>query len=250
MGIPITIEIVDSSSEDILNTVFSYFTYVDNKFSTYKETSEITFFNKNKITEKDFSSDMKKIFELAEKTKNETNGFFDIYHNGEYDTSGIVKGWAILNAANILKEKGYKNFYVDAGGDIQVFGKNKKGKHWKIGIQNPFNLKEVVKTIYIYNKGVATSGTYIRGQHVYNPKNNLPITEIVSITVIGPDVYEADRFATAAFAMEKRGINFIENLKGFEGYMIDKMGIATMTSGFETYVDQNSKIKDQNQDKS
>jgi thiamine biosynthesis lipoprotein len=49
-------------------------------------------------------------------------------------------------------------------------------------------------------------------------------------------VYEADRFATAAFAMGKRGIQFIEKLVGFEGYMIDVEARATLTSGFERYV--------------
>jgi hypothetical protein len=31
------------------------------------------------------------------------------------------------------------------------------------------------------------------------------------------------------------GIRFIETLTGFEGYMIDKKEIATMTTGFERY---------------
>ena len=60
-------------------------------------------------------------------------------------------------------------------------------------------------------------------------------TEIVSMTVVGPDVCEADRFATAAFAMGKNGIAFIENYPGLEGYLIDKNGMATMTSGFIKY---------------
>ena len=59
--------------------------------------------------------------------------------------------------------------------------------------------------------------------------------EILSLTVVGPNIYEADRFATAAFAMQREGINFIENLNGFEGYSIDKNGTATMTSNFEKY---------------
>ena len=58
----------------------------------------------------------------------------------------------------------------------------------------------------------------------------------VSVTVLGPNVYEADRFATAAFAMGPEGIHFIEELSGFEGYLIDKSGLATMTSGFGDYV--------------
>jgi len=49
-------------------------------------------------------------------------------------------------------------------------------------------------------------------------------------------VFEADRFATAAFAMGRKGIQFIEELPGFEGYMIDAQARATYTSGFERYV--------------
>jgi hypothetical protein len=48
-------------------------------------------------------------------------------------------------------------------------------------------------------------------------------------------VHEADRFATAAFAMGREGINFIASLLGFEGMMIDNDGVATMTDGFEKY---------------
>ena len=59
---------------------------------------------------------------------------------------------------------------------------------------------------------------------------------IVSFTVLGPNVWEADRFATAAFAMGPAGIQFIEKEPCLEGYMISKDGIATMTSGFSDYV--------------
>jgi thiamine biosynthesis lipoprotein len=128
------------------------------------------------------------------------------------------------------------NFYIDAGGDIQVAG-TKEGHPWRIGIRNPFNRKENVKVLAITDKGVATSGTAIRGQHIYNPHYpEQPPQDIASLTVIGPDVYEADRFATAAFAMGRRGIAFIEELPGFEGYLIDTSARATFTSGFERYV--------------
>jgi thiamine biosynthesis lipoprotein len=83
---------------------------------------------------------------------------------------------------------------------------------------------------------VATSGTYERGKHIYNPKTGKTAeSDIASISIIGPNVYEADRFATAAFAMGREGINFIASLLGFEGMMIDNDGVATMTDGFEKY---------------
>src|ERR1700676_2594850 len=84
--------------------------------------------------------------------------------------------------------------------------------------------------------GFATSGTYARGQHIYDPHHReRPIEDIVSLTVIGPDVLEADRFATAAFAMGRAGILFIEQTRDLEGYLVDRNGRATLTSGLEGY---------------
>jgi FAD:protein FMN transferase len=237
MGMPVTVCIVDGkASQSEIDKIFEYFTYIDNKFSTYKDTSEISAINRGELKEEDWSEDMKIVFSLSEETKKETNGYFEIKTPaGPYDPSGLVKGWAIWNAAKILKKDGFENFYVDAGGDVQPRGKNAAGGKWSVGIRNPFKANEIVKTVYVNNEGVATSGTYVRGEHIYNPKSGLPANAVVSLTVIGPNIYEADRFATAAFAMGMDGIRFIENLPDIEGYMIDKKGMATMTTGFEKY---------------
>jgi thiamine biosynthesis lipoprotein len=237
MGMPITIEVVDPTvMQDDLDKVFAYFVSVDETFSTYKATSEISKINRGELFAAQYSEDMEAILALSEQTKRDTYGYFDIQHDGIYDPSGIVKGWAIQNATYILKAGGLHNFYIDAGGDIQVSG-HKDGKLWRIGIRNPFIHAEHVKVLALTNRGVATSGTAIRGQHIYDPYNRgTLLLDIVSITVIGPNIYEADRFATAAFAMGKRGIQFIERLEDFEGYMIDAHARATFTSGFERYV--------------
>lgn len=246
MGMPVTVEIVDAAAgpED-LAAVFDYFIYIDNTFSTYKPDSEMMRINRNEIAEKDWSDDMAIIFGLAEDTKQRTNGYFDIRKpDGSIDPSGIVKGWAIFQAAKMLEKRGIHNFYLDVGGDIQTGGTNPEGKPWSIGIRNPLakhtGVQEIVTTIYANNPngiGVATSGTYIRGNHIYNPhgpvkSSDEAINDVVSLTVVGPNIYEADRFATAAFAMGTQGIRFIQSLPGFEGYMITKDGVATMTNGF------------------
>jgi thiamine biosynthesis lipoprotein len=239
MGMPVTVEIVDSqATEKDLAIAYDYFTAVDERFSTYKTSSEISKINSGEITPENYSTEMKEIFALAQQTKEQSDGFFDIKHNGIYDPSGIVKGWAINNAAKLLAEKGFENFYVEAGGDIQVRGLNHEGRPWRVGIRNPFNQNEIIKAVELKeNKGMATSGNYIRGDHIYNPHASAEIIkDIVSLTVIAANVYEADRFATAAFAMGADGINFIEKLSGLEGYLVDKNGIATYTSGFEKYI--------------
>ncbi|HCP75509.1 MAG TPA: FAD:protein FMN transferase, partial [Ktedonobacter sp.] len=142
MGMPITIEVVEPTvTQDDLDKVFAYFVSVDDTFSTYKATSEISKINRGELLAAQYSENMKSILALSEQTKKDTHGYFDIQRDGIYDPSGIVKGWAVQNAANMLRAWGFRNFYIDAGGDIQLSG-NKDGNPWRIGIRNPFNRTE------------------------------------------------------------------------------------------------------------
>jgi len=234
MGMPITV-VIAGAEESAADSVFDYFRVVDERFSTYKDTSEISAVNAG-LADEDWSADMREVMRLCAETKYLTHGYFNIERGGKLDPSGLVKGWAIQNAAQMLLDKGYADFYIDAGGDIQSHGTNEQGKPWRFGIRNPFSRDEIVKTVYVTTKGVATSGTAIRGQHIYNPlQPQKSIDDIVSLTVIGPNIYQADRYATAAFAMGQRGIQFIDATPGLDGYMIANNGIATMSRGFERY---------------
>lgn len=237
MGMPITVEIGVKASETIIDAVFASFEAVDLRFSTYKADSEIGMINRAGLAEADYSDEMREVLALAEQTKRETDGFFDIRRpDGSLDPSGIVKGWAIRNAANMVTASGARDFFIDAGGDIQSSGKNPSGNEWSVGIRNPFHAGQIIKVVHPRGRGVATSGTYVRGQHLHNPHApHRPIIDIVSLTVIGPDVLEADRFATGAFAMGKAGIFFVEQMPDLEGYVVDSSGIATQTGGFGAY---------------
>lgn len=236
MGMPVTVEVTDRHSSKDIDSVFEYFVSVDARYSTYKKNSEISQINRGLPTEK-WSSEMTSVLKLCEETKEITGGYFDIERDGKKDPSGLVKGWAIHNAADLLRELGHENFYIEAGGDIEVSGVDTNGEPWKIGIRNPFNIEEIIKIVQLQNAGIATSGLYIRGEHIYNPvDNDSTLNEIKSLTVIGPNIFEADRFATAAFAMGRRGISFLSMLPGFDAYMVDDKKQATYTKGFENYV--------------
>ncbi len=238
MGMPITVEIVDVVSADVVERAFEYFVSVDQKFSTYKKNSEISAYNRGEISNERRSAEMCEVFQLAAATEKASHGYFDMRRaDGTVDPSGIVKGWAVRNVARLIGEAGAQNFYVEAGGDIQTAGMNSAGEAWRVGIRSPFNDQDIIKAVALQSQGIATSGTYVRGQHIYNPHQpQEKIKDIVSLTVIGPDVLEADRFATAAFAMGEDGIYFIETLPGFEGYVVNASGIATQTTGFGAYV--------------
>ena len=237
MGMPVTIDITDNNAkEEDIAEILSYLRNIDEIFSTYKQNSEIERINRKEMSIENTSAIVREILRLCERTKTETNGYFDVYHNEKIDPSGIVKGYAIFHAAEKFTQKGYLNFYLEIAGDIEVRGFRSEGKKWKIGIENPFNRQEIIKVVYLSERGIATSGTYIRGNHIYNPVDGNIANDIISISVIGANVYDADRFATAAFAMGKKGIEFIERLDGFEGYMITKEGKAIYTSQFEKYL--------------
>ena len=249
MGMPVTVEVVIPTFRDTafdarapeaafdgeaaLEDVFDYFAYVERTFSVHLPSSEISRINRGRLKRTNYSDDMRTVLRLCRQTAVETNGYFAIGPKGEWDPSGLVKGWAIDQAAHLLLDRGYRDFYVEAGGDVQIHGRSPTGEPWRVGIRNPFDADTIVKVLTLADQGIATSGTYVRGQHIRNPyAPGLPLTEIASLTIVGPNVYEADRFATAAFAMGRAGIHFVEDLPGFEGYMIDSDGIATMTSGF------------------
>lgn len=238
MGMPVTVAIEgEGTAPEALGPAFSYFEQVDRQFSTYRPDSEISALNARRIGLGAISAAMREVLEIAEDTRRQTDGYFNVRRpDGSLDPSGIVKGWAVRNAAALMRGAGHRNFYVDAGGDIQAEGVNDDGEAWRTGIRNPFAEDEIIQAVRLSGRGIATSGSYARGRHIYNPKRpDDALDEIVSLTVIGGDVLEADRFATAACAMGPGGIYLIEAVEGLEGMMVDAQGMSTRTTGFEVF---------------
>jgi len=250
MGMPITVVIPDRERQDTPSgtvryptaeeaalAVFDYFRGVDERFSPYKRGSETCRIDRGELAPVSASPEMREVLLLSEETKQLTGGHFDVWFQGRFDPSGLVKGWAIAQASRILDDDDFVSFCIEAGGDIEVRGANDEGKPWAIGLRSPFDPEKLTHRLLLQNRGVATSGTYIRGEHIYNPKTGARVNEIASLTVIGPNVFEADRLATAAFAMGASGIQFMAGLPGFDACVIGWDGIATFTPGFTEYVE-------------
>jgi FAD:protein FMN transferase len=239
MGMPITVEVVDRGVRPRhFEPVFSWFRQIDERFSPFRETSETTLWDRGVLKSSQLSPQMRAVMQLAEETTQASGGYFNVYREGTFNPVGIVKGWAIHKAARLLHLAGFADFYVEAGGDAQVCGRGPEGEPWLVGIRNPFDVSQIIKVLRLSDRGVATSGTYFRGHHIYDPLDPTGriAAEPVSLTVIASDILDADRFATAAFAMGQAGIAFIEALDGYEGYLVDGRGTATFTTGFKGHV--------------
>jgi FAD:protein FMN transferase len=250
MGMPITVAVPDRERMDgagpqaryltvreAIDAVFDSFRAVDERFSPYKPGSETSRIDRGELSEADAGPEMREVLALSEETRLQTDGFFDVRGNGHFDPSGLVKGWAIARAARLLDDDGFISFCIEAGGDLELRGANDEGLPWAVGLRSPFEPSRLIRKLLLTNRGIATSGTYIRGAHIWNPRTGAAADEIASMTVVGPNVYEADRFATAAFAMGREGIAFMAALPDFEAYMIEKSGMATFTPGFARYIE-------------
>jgi thiamine biosynthesis lipoprotein len=180
---------------------------------------------------------MLEVLRLCERTAAQTDGFFSAWYSGRFDPSGVVKGWAVSEASKLLESLGYGDHCIDAGGDMEARGRNAEGSPWKIGIRNPFDQGAVVKVLSLSDRGIATSGTYIRGDHIFNPKTGERVTDgPASLTVVALDACEADRLSTPAFAMGDEGIAFLASVPGVEAYVIGRDGMALFTPGLARYI--------------
>lgn len=234
MGMPVTIDVLIEAAvaEDLLRLGFDYFHHVDAVFSTYKSDSEISRLNRGEIKAEDCSNEVREVLAKCAEMKSYCDGYFDIVHNGQIDPSGLVKGWAIWNAAEILNQAGVQNYLIEAGGDMQIKGRNSQGELWRVGIRHPIEHSRLAKRLQLTNCAVATSGTYERGQHIYNPKSGQAISGLLSLSAVGPSIYEVDVLTTAAFAMGRAGLSWLKQ-QGLEAFMITQELETFATAGWK-----------------
>jgi thiamine biosynthesis lipoprotein len=134
------------------------------------------------------------------------------------DLGAVAKGLAVDAAARELEA--FRNFSIDAGGDLYLGGMNEQGEPWRIGIRHPRRDGELIETLRISNKAVCTSGDYERGQHILDGRGGESGRKVASATVVGPGAMLADALATAAFVMgPEEGIELL-NRMGVDGLIV------------------------------
>ncbi len=138
------------------------------------------------------------------------------------DLGAVAKGLAIDMAAHELKP--FRDFAIDAGGDLYLGGTNPEGQPWSVGIRHPRIDGELIDVLLASDKAVCTSGDYERsteaGHHIVDPRNLLTANTVASATVLAPTAMLADAVATAAFVLgPAAGLSLCEQL-GLEALII------------------------------
>ncbi|OGP70841.1 MAG: hypothetical protein A2W09_04660 [Deltaproteobacteria bacterium RBG_16_50_11] len=160
------------------------------------------------------------------------------------DLGGIAKGYAVDKAFERLRNLGYKNLIINAGGDLRAGG-TKFDQPWTIGIQHPRESQKNMAKVSISDEAIATSGDYEkffihedkRYHHILNPKDGFPTNGCQSVTIIGKDGMTTDGFATAVFVLgPEKGYALCQKLERVECLIVDKEGNRILSPGLKARI--------------
>lgn len=137
----------------------------------------------------------------------ENDLFWKDYDQTALDLGGIAKGYGVDLLAENLSQSGFKNIFVEWGGEIRTVGPHPSGRKWKIAIRG-------VGIVEFQNKALATSGDYlqvwkvdgVKYTHIIDPRTKKPLIvtdhSIASTSVMAPTCAKADALATALMLFE------------------------------------------------
>lgn len=217
----------------VVADVIDWLHWVDTVFSTYQPDSVVSRLSRGELTVEECPVEVRDVLALVRIAVEASDGYFTDAPYGYLDPTGMVKGWAVERASDLLVAAGSTSHSVNGGGDVQLVGEAAPGRPWRVGIAHPLRVRELVAVVAATDGAVATSGTAERGRHIIDPHRGAPAAGLASLTVVGQRLAWADACATAAFAMGlERGLAWVEQIDGLEALAVTPAGATHPTSGF------------------
>jgi thiamine biosynthesis lipoprotein len=158
---------------------------------------------------------------------------------------GIGKGYAVDRAVAILRQRGLRDFMVQAGGDMYVAGRH-GDRMWRLGIQDPRGPGgSSFASVELSNATFSTSGDYERFfikdgrrfHHILDPDRGEPATGCRSVTIVSDRAVLADGLSTGVFVLgPANGMALIERLPQIEGVIVTAENDVLVSSGLKDKV--------------
>jgi len=154
---------------------------------------------------------------------------------------GIAKGRVVDGGVAMLRQLGFENVLVEAGGDMMATG-TPTDTAWRIGIAHPRRQGDCIAMIALRDRAVATSGDYMNYfsddysiYHIIDPRSGLSPSSLASATVIAPSVAEADALSTTLMVLGAQdGLALIEKLSDVDALVVTKDLNIYRSSAFPT----------------
>lgn len=153
-------------------------------------------------------------------------GWHNIHFEGVYfskdhdatamDLGGIAKGYGVDLLTERIVAAGYRDVFVEWGGEIRAAGAHPEGRPWRVYISrlDDNTIENALAVVELNDCAIATSGDYLqywdvggeRYHHIIDPKTQRPLkvtdTSIASVSVKAPTCVLADGLATPAMMFE------------------------------------------------
>lgn len=122
----------------------------------------------------------------------------------------IAKGYAIDVAAQRLRDAGFDDFLILAGGQVYAAG-TRDGHPWRVGVRDPRGSPaDLLATIELRDASASTSGDYerffiidaVRYHHILDPRTGYPSRAERAVTVVCPNATTADALSTALMIVD------------------------------------------------
>ena len=154
--------------------------------------------------------------------------------------AGILQGYGVRRAEEIMKQMGIAGGLINGSGDVYCWGRQADGSGWRIAIGDPARPNSVSSWLTVTDLAVVTAGNYeqyftVHGVyygHIINPHTGYPATGLRSVTVICPDVELADALDDAVFVLgPAEGLALINRLQGIDCALINDAGETLVSKG-------------------
>jgi len=156
--------------------------------------------------------------------------------------NSFVKSYIIHKVSDkVMSISGVRGAVVNIGGDIVVAGEQAE----IIRIANPMADAEndnPIALLSMQNKSIATSGNYRRGfqiknqwySHILNVRTAMPVSEVISATVIANNATDAGALATAFNILSPRESSTLAgSIPGVEYQIVLKSGEEIVSEGWK-----------------
>ncbi len=120
---------------------------------------------------------------------------------------GITKGWAVDRAARALRRLGFRDFLLQAGGDLYAAG-TRRGAPWRVDVRDPRGGPlDRILSVSVSDRAFSTSGDYEhayvvsgrRYHHLIDPRTCRPAEASRAVSVLAPTAVEAEILGKSIF---------------------------------------------------
>ncbi|WPL11819.1 MULTISPECIES: FAD:protein FMN transferase [Thiorhodovibrio] len=161
------------------------------------------------------------------------------------DLSAIAKGYAVDRLAEILSDRGFRDYLVEVGGELRGAGQHPE-RPWRVAIERPeSSARAVFRVVRLNNVAMATSGDYRNFfeqdgklySHTINPHTGRPVDHLLaSVSVLDESCMRADALATALLVLGPEDGLALAEQQGIAAFLIERLESgyqAHMSSAFE-----------------